>query len=314
MTLFHEPWWLDAVAPGQWGVASVPHGEGDVHAALPYVKKSRFGFTLLTMPQLTNYLGPQLRPGEAKLPKRLGQEREWIDELVNQLPKHDYFAQPFHPSITNWLPFYWRGFRQTTKYTYVLDDLSDLDRVWAGMLENIRRDIRKAQRQLTVRSDGTLESLLDVNAKSFRRLGKELPYSRAAARRIEAACSERDCRRMFFVEDPAGLVHSTLYMVWDEGSAYYLMGGSDPELRSSGANSLAMWSGIEHAAKVTRRFDFEGSMIDAVERFVRAFGGRQTPYHYVTGMSRRMAAAAACQDLIGALRHRGHNAPTTRSQ
>ena len=35
-------------------------------------------------------------------------------------------------------------------------------------------------------------------------------------------------------------------------------------------------------------FDFEGSMIESVERFFRAFGGQQRPYFHVTKTSSRL--------------------------
>jgi hypothetical protein len=60
------------------------------------------------------------------------------------------------------------------------------------------------------------------------------------------------------------------------------MGGSDPELRNSGANSLCMWEAIKFASTVTKAFDFEGSMIESVERFFRAFGARQVPYFQIS--------------------------------
>jgi hypothetical protein len=42
-----------------------------------------------------------------------------------------------------------------------------------------------------------------------------------------------------------------------------------------------MWTGIERAAERGTGFDFEGSMLRHVERFVRAFGGVPTPYSIV---------------------------------
>ncbi len=72
------------------------------------------------------------------------------------------------------------------------------------------------------------------------------------------------------------------YVVWDRHAAYYLLGGGDPELRTSGASSLLMWEAILRAREVTDVFDFEGSMLKPVERFFRAFGGHQTPYLYVS--------------------------------
>jgi hypothetical protein len=43
-----------------------------------------------------------------------------------------------------------------------------------------------------------------------------------------------------------------------------------------------MWEAIKFASTVTESFDFEGSMIEPVERFFRAFGARQTSYHTVS--------------------------------
>jgi hypothetical protein len=43
-----------------------------------------------------------------------------------------------------------------------------------------------------------------------------------------------------------------------------------------------MWEAIKFASTVTKRFDFEGSMIEPVERFFRAFGAKQTPYFALT--------------------------------
>ncbi|MNZ86002.1 hypothetical protein D3C78_1048120 [compost metagenome] len=83
---------------------------------------------------------------------------------------------------------------------------------------------------------------------------------------------------MFIAEDDQGRRHAGVYLIWDENSAYYLMGGGDPELRNSGATSLCMWEAIRFSATVTRRFDFEGSMLEPVEHFFRAFGAIQQPF------------------------------------
>jgi hypothetical protein len=47
--------------------------------------------------------------------------------------------------------------------------------------------------------------------------------------------------------------------------------------------SLLLWEAIKHARTVTRTFDFEGSMIEPIERFFRAFGGTLTSYLHVSG-------------------------------
>ena len=79
--------------------------------------------------------------------------------------------------------------------------------------------------------------------------------------------------------DENGNNHAALLLVWDKHSAYYLIGGSDSNYRNSEAMSLLMWKAIEKASLMVDNFDFEGTMLESVERFIRGFGGEQTPYY-----------------------------------
>ena len=288
-SLFQQPWWLDAVAPNQWGEVLVERN-GDIIARLPYMLEKVKGFKVLTMPPLTQTLGPWLRPSQAKYANQLAEQKDMLTELIQQLPPFDYFAQNFHYSIGNWLPFYWQGFQQTTRYTYMLEDLHDEQALWDGLLPKIRTDIKKAQQrfQLHITSDLDIDVFLDANEQTFLRQGQQLPYSREFVKRLDAACAERKARRMFFAIDAEQRIHAAVYIVWDDHSAYYLMGGADPALRNSGATSLCLWEAIKFASTVTQRFDFEGSMVEAIERFFRAFGAKQTPYFRVTKINSRL--------------------------
>lgn len=282
--LFSQAWWLDATAGhGAWDVVLVLQ-DNRIVASLPFVRSRRWYFELSGQPPLTQSLGPWIRKSQAKYSKTLGREKDLMGELIDQLPPFARFVQNWHWSRTNWLPFYWKGFAQTTRYTYILDDLSDLDALWRGLQDNIRGDIRKAERrfELQVRDDLPIEAFLALNRKTFERQGKPLPYPESLVHRLDAACSARKSRKIFIAEDPKGQHHAGAFVVWDSESAYYLMGGGDPDLRSSGATSLAVWEAIRFASTVSKRFDFEGSMLEPVERFVRGFGAMQVPYSRVS--------------------------------
>lgn len=290
--IFCQDWWLDNVTQGKWDVALVEK-DGRVLAAMPYAMRRRMGSRCIQQPALTQFSGPWLAPVGGKVQNRLGVEKDLCEALIDQLPAFDYFLQNWHFSMTNWMPFHWRGFRQTTRYTYRLPDLGNLDRVWEGFSPNIRRDLRKAQNRfsLVLREAPEIEDFIDLNKMTFERQGRAPPYSRDFVRRLDAVCADKRCRKIFIAEDAEGRAHAGAYVVWDENSAYYLMGGGDPALRTSGATSLVMWEAIRFSAKVTRSFDFEGSMIEPVERFFRAFGATQTPYHQVFKTSSRLLFA-----------------------
>ena len=275
--LFSKDWWLDAVVGiDRWDVALV-FRDGEIIASMPYIIKNRFGLQLCTLPELTQYLGPWIKPSQAKYAKMLGQQKDVMTDLIDQLPGFDYFLQNWDYKQTNWLPFYWKGFQQTTNYTYVIDDMSSLDLVWSNFQENIRREIRKAENRhnLIFLDNPSIEDFIQLNKKVYERLNVKSPHSEQLIIDLDKACAQRNARKIFIAVDEDGRPHAGVYLVWDKNSAYYLLGGSDPKLRNSGAKSFCMWEAIRFASTVTKEFNFEGSMIEPVERYVRGFGAKQ---------------------------------------
>jgi hypothetical protein len=288
-SIFASDWWLDALAPSKWDEVSIEKG-GQVQARLPYaIRSTPFG-KVLGMPVLTQTLGPSFLIESDKSSQRLSRYKALSEELIQKLPKHVGFRQNFHYSIGNWLPWYWAGFQQSTRYTYVLENLNDHTVLWDGFDQRIRRNIRKALKTIKVSQSVDFELFWNLNEKVFARQGIDQPYSKQTVERLDQACSEKEQRAIFIAEDQQGRAHAAVYIVWDDYSAYYLMGGSDPNLRHSGAQSLLMWEAIQFASTVTQKFDFEGSMIEPVERFFRAFGGTPKPYHCIWKMSPTLRA------------------------
>lgn len=301
-SVFCSPWWLDATAgEGNWGQCEVKQNNQRI-ALMPWsMRKNRYGLKIISQPALTQVLGPLISelPNNAKYATRLAREKDLMEALIDQLPDYQVFRQNFAPEITNWLPFYWKGFQQTTRYTYRLANLGDPEVVWSGFQDKIRTDIRKAKKLgVVVQQCSDIDSFLDVNELTFRRQGIKLPYGRSYVKRLFAACQASEAGTIFLARGRDGRVHAGNLLVWNEHCAYYLMGGGDPELRNSGATSLAMWHAIQFAATVSQVFDFEGSMIEPVERFFRGFGAMQIPYFAISHIrSRRVASAMAFRSM-----------------
>ena len=287
-TLFEQPWWLEAVAPGRWGACEVEQN-GAVEARLPYVAHRRRGLVFITRPPFTAALGPWLRQPEAR---DVSGRRELIVELIGQLPPYDYLEQSLSPVLTDWLPFYWSGFDARVHYTSRLERLDDPELLDAGLTTAARRSLRKARSLLAVRDDLGVETLYGLVETTFKRQGLPAPWSPTQVARLDRACAEHGARHMLFAVDGAGAVQAGAYFVFDEGLTYYLFGGATEEGRAARAQSLLMREGIRFAGTVSRGFDFEGSMIEPIERFFRTFGPRQVPYFTIRRASRRMRAAA----------------------
>ena len=291
--IFQQPWWLDAVAPGRWGEVTCEHG-GRIVARLPYVVRGGRGLRMLTQSSLTHTLGPWIEPSSAKPSRALAREHELLAELEAALPPAQAFLQQFSPLMFNALPFHWAGYRLEVRYTSRLHDLSSSDALWEGLRDNVRREIRKARKRLEVVDDLGVGQFYDVLSMTYARQQIPTPHSLAELERLEDACARRGAGAMLFARDDAGQVHAVAWTVWDQHAAYYLLAGADPRLRASGASSLLMWEAITRSRAVTDVFDFQGSMLQPVERFFRAFGGRQSPYLSVTriGPAVRLAMTA----------------------
>jgi hypothetical protein len=303
-SLFEQPWWLDSVAPGRWSTAVVRRGD-EVVARLPYVQRRSLGMTAIVQPPLTQTLGPWEAPLEGKYARRLETEKKLLGRVIEMLPRVDLFRMSFSPRLTNWLPFYWAGYEATVQYTYRIDDLSDLDRVRSEFQDQVRRGIRKAEKVVEVDPDHPLDPVLRLNAETFARQGRRPPYSDDLVRRIDAACAARGARRILGAVDAQGRTHAVMYLVWDERALYPIINARDPGLQASGANALLYWEAIRFASTVSRTFDFEGSILEPIEHFVRGFGGRQTPYFSVWKAGRKAKAALAARSAARRVRHFG---------
>jgi hypothetical protein len=295
-TIFQQPWWLDAVAPGHWAEVTCER-DGRTVARLPYVIRGRPQLRMLTQSTMTQTLGPWVEPAPAE-PSTLGREHELLTELEAALPPALAFSQQFAPAMLNALPFQWAGYRLEVRYTYRLHGLRSTDTLWTGLRGNIRREIRKARKRVEVVEDLGVDRFHDVLSRTYVRQGLPAPRSLAELERLQEACARRGVGAMLFAQDDAGQVHAGAWVVWDGQAAYYLLAGAEPGLRNSGASSLLAWEAIMRARQHTDVFDFHGSMLQPIERFFRSFGARQTPYLSVTRMGPAFRAALTARSAL----------------
>jgi lipid II:glycine glycyltransferase (peptidoglycan interpeptide bridge formation enzyme) len=185
------------------------------------------------------------------------------------------------------LPFVQRGFDLGTRYTYLIDDLSDLDAVWQSVSSSRRRRIKAAQKKLEVRETDDLDLFLRLQRMTFARQGERPSGSDDQIRRIDEACRRHNARRILIAVDEAGNVHSGEYLVYDEDTTFDLMSGTDPQYRSSDAGSLLVWEAIKRAATTSKSLNFSGGSLVGVEPFVASFGARQQPYLTISRASLR---------------------------
>ncbi len=283
-SVFCMSWWLKAACDEVRVLGLFDSGRLIAGIPLHYVR--RMGLRVCCMPALTQTLGVVIAVLPGKLVTIESREREILDLFAERLARERIFVQAFHPTSQNWLPFYWRGFTQTTHYTYVLDDLQSIDRIWDGLARERRTDIRRGRKLgLRVKECGP-EAVFQASGQTFERKGKKTPYRLDYLCRLYEAARSKNAGVCMAAEDANGRVHAAAFFVWDSKRGYNLAGGHDPSLSTSPGASLLMWALIEYAAARTAVFDFEGSMAKEIERSFRSFGARRVAYNRIAYIPR----------------------------
>ena len=279
--IFSQPWWLDAVCgKDNWGV-HVIEKSGQFLGAMPYYVENRNGYDIITKAHhsqnngiIINYMK------NMKYVAMLDRQEEVINEMCDYIESLgvDKYEQQYHYSFTNYLPFKWRGYNELVRYTYVIDDTSDMDKVVADFKYIARNQIKKAEKIVTIKEGMDIDKFYEINKLSYDRQGIEVPFSLKLLSRIESACVEHDCRKILYSQDEEGNIHSVAYLVWDDESLYFLINGIDSDYTWSQSNSLLIKESIRVAHDLGKKFDFEGSVLQPIEHIFRAFGAKQKMY------------------------------------
>ncbi len=259
---------------------------GKIIAGMPlpffYDKKIR-------LPPLTQKMGVLYSPEIYKLKTctRIGKEKEILYSFIDFfLPKVKSFSMNFDWHFTNWQPFYWRGFTQTTRYTYVIDyEGKKLEDIWSGFdSKTTRNAIKVAQKHdIAVSFTDDIYDLVDLQNKVFER--KKLRFKVDAYYIEKMYSAMRSYSLILKGTDNTGKTHAAILIVFDKKSAYCILAGSDPELRKSQAQTLLEFEAIKYFYGKVKYFDFEGTMIEEVEPHFRGFGAEQKTYFFIKKFS-----------------------------
>lgn len=283
--IFSKDWWMDAVCgEDNWDVLIVEKG-GEIVASMPVYIKQKYRLKYITQPKLTQTNGIHIRyPENQKYEKKLSYEKEVMNEIIDQLEELNvaYYQQNFHYSITNWLPFYWRGFGQTTRYTYVIEDLRDIDKVFKNFGHSKRKNIRKAGTEVEVKFDLDSKSFYENHKMTLAKRNSIINYSYELFKRMYDISYNNDAGKTIYALDKNGDIHSALFIIWDDISAYDLISTIDPDYTSSSSSDLLVYEAVKFVSDKTNKFDFEGSMIEGVENSFRRFGTVQKPYFTIS--------------------------------
>lgn len=288
--LFMQAWWMDAVCGSEkkvWDVFLVENN-GEIIGVMPFHLLNKYRFKIILLPPLTQYNGIWIKyPENQSSNQRLHFEKNIMTNIIDQIDDSgiSFFQQNFYHNITNWQPFYWRGFKQSTRYTYILKNISNTESIFNNIHSFKQKHIKKAQRNLHVDFDLNADEFYKFHSDSLSLNKKNISYSKKLFKNIHTFAIERQQGKIIAIRDNDDNIHSAAFVIWDKESAYYLISAIHPQFKSSGASSLMVWEAILYLANKTKNFDFEGSMIESVAKTFEEFGAEQTPYFTISKLN-----------------------------
>jgi hypothetical protein len=285
--LFHKSYWLNASdeTPVIYGFFR----GNELYAGIPLTCWQKLYVRVAEKPILTPYSGILFKNQDEKVKyvRKLSVEKEVSQKIASQLKSDfNYVHFGFPPGTVDLQPFIWEGFNSYVMYTYILKLDKSLEEIWGAADSTLRNSITRARKDgITVVPSDDFNQTFNLVEKSYARQNiKMSPKLKSTAFSYNEVLSKRKQCKSFLAKDKNGNYIATTYLIWDKKRSYNLLAGYDPEKGHSGANSLAMWEAIEFSKRELNieEFDFEGSMIHRIERFIRKFGGQLTVKHHVT--------------------------------
>lgn len=279
--IYSKPWWLDAIClPENWDVW-LCEDNGKILAAMPYYSENRIGRKYITKAPLSQNNGIIFNhPENAKFVARAAFEEKVIDkacEFIKSLGL-DVYEQQYQPSFTNWLPFFWNYYTATTRYTYVIEDTTNMEVIWSGITSKRRSVIKKGLKNSVLSTEMSIEDFYREHEKIYIKQGLSCPFSFDLWERVATACLNNNAGRISCRLAADGNVAAVSFVAWDDRALYKLMGGPMPDYAKLDAYSALTWDEIELAHDLGLMYDFEGSVIKRISKSFREYGAEPKPY------------------------------------
>ena len=297
-SIFHEDWWLDALAPGRWREVTCLRG-GRVAGYLRFVECRKGGLTICGMPPITRFLGPVVTLQRGKTQARTRATHSIITELLEQVARYNHVEMTVDAGFVDLTPFLAAGYDVKVHPTFLLNCTWRPEDLWAGLRDKTKNVIRRARECLTVRDIDDVNLFVSFYKKNLE--GAESYFDLSFMTPAYAAAHARQRGKIVAAVDSSGVVQAMVFFIWDDKYFHYFLSTRDRNVAHLGAVSLLLWTGIELAHSHGLWFDFDGGIVnDARYKFMVAFGGevanrfdivRSTPLYQVQHTIRRIPRA-----------------------
>lgn len=276
--VFLKDWWLDAVCP-DWDVAITKNGDA-ISGVWPYRVERKINVTILRDQVLTPYMGPYVfYPADLKASKRDSFQHETLTNLLEAMPDVKVWHVSTLPGLKQAGLLTEFEFDIQLRQTFIMPLHEPMEDIFSRLHEDYRRNVRKADKELTITNEPEmLHQLWGYQKSTLDRKQVRTLFTQQQMQTIFEACISHDSAALW-VARRDDEIQAIMWHVWDENQAYYLMGSNNPQSKDNRSMTALVWNAIKQSKLMGKSgFDFEGSMDPGVEKFFRNFGGMRELY------------------------------------
>lgn len=282
LPIFMQSWWLNSLCGEAWQPCMTFDKKGEATGAMVYHFTSKYGMKMILPLPLSPVSGIWFNYPTAaqKLHSKYNFEIQITEKLIAQLPKTFLTITQLGVNFTNWMPFHWQNYKQRTRYTYIIESITNLGVVRQGFSDSVRVNLKKGLEDLQVKESENVDLLYKMSKEAIDRSKGKLNYTQETLNTLYFNIKKNNSGQIFEVQNADNQPIAIALIVWDKQTAYLLISGDEKKHKS--AMTTLIWYVLEILAKKEiQNFDFEGSMLPHVEAFNRSFGTVQKPYHLV---------------------------------
>ncbi|MEZ4884170.1 MAG: hypothetical protein R3E32_05460 [Chitinophagales bacterium] len=279
--IYFYTWYLDIVCPN-WS-AIVIGNENNWNALIPLPVSQKMGISYALQPLFAQYLGVLFRPQTGKMVTQWSNKKSWCEAIIRCLPSSlKLFNFTFSPQFDYPIPFYWKDYQITNKYTYWLSLKPSLPTLQQNFRTSVRKAILKCEKagiRHHITSD--IHHIIQF-AKKQKQFLADIHYEKLPV--LWEVLQEKGKGLAIEMRDTQGKLHTGGLFLKDKNRWINLFGcNANPDSKAIGAGAAMLAQAILMAKEAGMEyFDFEGSMLEGVERFYRNFGGNPIPYIQVS--------------------------------
>lgn len=269
--LYYCSWWLSASKP----LLYVCYENERPVALMSCV----LSLKRITTPDFCQYTGLYFLDDSLTLNSKQEVERS----LFEALPRHNFLQLNYPPNTRDFLGAYWLGYRQTTRFNYVLDirSLTDEEAFRKSISRSLRQNLKAAERKnFCYKHTLSTTQLLDVLQQNAQYKGYKSNLQ--TLKRLITKAIERDAADIVGLCTENGSPAMVALFIRHQRAAYLIAEGTNRELAGKvQLKSLMLMHYIQQVKESIDFIDFEGSMIEPIARIYQALGATQQAYHRI---------------------------------